>query len=409
MTESAIDPEQFIAEAGVDDSAKQKFLALHPDVQQGIVSLGPLSGARNPSAALIGRIRSSEKDQFIIDAGVDQEAADAFGKLSAALQKEVMSRGTFNGSKNPSAVLLGRIRDARKSVAAAEFTAQNFAWGAMPRMMPSPAPAGKASGRWSQGVKRKIGASPDAVEQFIAEGGVDEEAAQSLRELPPAMQSEVLSRGGLETSRNPSAVLIGRIRQVKKGDSGSFGGGYSGMAPLLPVVSFTAPATKVRKKMTPIVKSEYPMDVESFIAEEGVDEKAAEGLRELDDQMQQAIMSRGTLKGGKNPSAMLIGRIRDAKATFGMSSKVDQFIQDEGVDDRAAEGLRELDPEMQERIIGRGTLAGAANPSAMLIGRIAAAKKQSNQMPGFGGVMPMWMGPPMMAPMMPPRGGRGRR
>mmetsp|Transcript_118601 Transcript_118601/g.221636 ORF Transcript_118601/g.221636 Transcript_118601/m.221636 type:complete len:396 (+) Transcript_118601:25-1212(+) len=394
MTE--LDPVQFIAIAGVDDRAKQKFLELHPDVQRGIVSRGPLDGARNPSAALIGRIRDSEKDQFIAEAGVDEDAAAAFGKLSSDMQKEVMSKGTFNGSKNPSAVLLGRIRDARKSANFATLTSQNFPWGAM---MPSP-PSGA---RWqSQGVKRKTMALMDGsvdVEKFIAEGEVDESAAQALRDLSPDLQAEVLSRGGLGSSRNPSAVLIGRVRDVKKGMVSM--PRAAAWSPL----NFSPPAVKARK-ITPTSAAglEGPMDVESFIAEEGVDDAAANGLRELSPEMQQAIMSRGDLKGGRNPSAMLIGRIRDAKATFQMSDKVEQFIQEEAVDEKAANGLRELDPDMQERIIGRGTLAGGTNPSAMLIGRIAAAKKQSN-MASFGG-MPMMS---MWSPMISPPSMKGRR
>merc|ERR1719335_1970552 len=87
-------------------------------------------------------------------------------------------------------------------------------------------------------------------------------------------------------------------------------------------------------------------DVEQFIQDEGVDEKAAEALRELEPELQEQVMSRGTLSEGRNPSAMLIGRVRDAKKTVGLN-QVEQFIQEQGVDEEAAQGLRDLDKDMQ--------------------------------------------------------------
>merc|ERR1712048_431943 len=113
--------------------------------------------------------------------------------------------------------------------------------------------------------------------------------------------------------------------------------------------------------------------VEQFILDEGVDENAASGLRELPWQLQQQVMNRGTLA-GNNPSAMLIGRVRDAKQSAGMPTlnqvskfsnltpltrtlpavrtltrvtkmstsggwgDVEQFIRDEAVDETAANG-----------------------------------------------------------------------
>merc|ERR1712224_129931 len=112
-----------------------------------------------------------------------------------------------------------------------------------------------------------------------------------------------------------------------------------------------------------------PDEVEEFIQNEGVDETAAGGLRELDPSQQYAIISLGTLSTARNPSAMLIGRIRDVKKASGAApdsgrrimvspAKVEEFIQTEGVDETAAEGLRELSPIMQQQIIALGTLSG---------------------------------------------------
>merc|ERR1740117_2282898 len=89
--------------------------------------------------------------------------------------------------------------------------------------------------------------------------------------------------------------------------------------------------------------------VDQFLWESGVDESAAQALRELDHASQMKVIAVGSLQGGKNPSAMLIGRVRDVKrgslaaAPQGMmmhapayndsSDEVEQFIHTWGVDD----------------------------------------------------------------------------
>merc|ERR1712032_215223 len=48
-------------------------------------------------------------------------------------------------------------------------------------------------------------------------GGVDGESAQRLRMLPANYQRVVIERGPILGSRNPSSVLIARIRDVEMG------------------------------------------------------------------------------------------------------------------------------------------------------------------------------------------------
>jgi len=53
------------------------------------------------------------------------------------------------------------------------------------------------------------------VEAFLAACPVDPEAADRLRALPPPLQQSVMRRGPLSETRNPSAVLIARVRDVE--------------------------------------------------------------------------------------------------------------------------------------------------------------------------------------------------
>jgi len=53
------------------------------------------------------------------------------------------------------------------------------------------------------------------IEAFLAACPVDPEAADRLRALPPPLQQSVMRRGPLSETRNPSAVLIARVRDVE--------------------------------------------------------------------------------------------------------------------------------------------------------------------------------------------------
>lgn len=58
---------------------------------------------------------------------------------------------------------------------------------------------------------------PTDVEGFLASSPIDPEAADRLRALPPRLQQAVIRRGPVSDTRNPSAVLIARVRDAEQG------------------------------------------------------------------------------------------------------------------------------------------------------------------------------------------------
>merc|ERR1719183_719278 len=100
-----------------------------------------------------------------------------------------MERGDVKDCRNPSSAILGRIKDAQK--------------------------AGSFGGSSPRG-----NATPEDVEQFIAEGGLDDRAQDALRGCPPDVQRVVIDRGPLTDTRNPSSAVLGRIRDAQ-GSPGS--------------------------------------------------------------------------------------------------------------------------------------------------------------------------------------------
>jgi len=129
------------------------------------------------------------------------------------------------------------------------------------------------------------------IDEFIRANEVDDRAAADLRDCPPEVQRKVLARGELSSARNPSAILLARIRDARASGSGG-ADGTAGVA-------------------------HSSADVEEFIRANGVDESAADSLRSSSPTVQRAVVSRGDLKTARNPSAALLARIRDAKPGVG--------------------------------------------------------------------------------------------
>merc|ERR1711953_1545727 len=62
-----------------------------------------------------------------------------------------------------------------------------------------------------------------------------------------------------------------------------------------------------------------PEELEAFIAESNLDQRAAGCLMSELPDVQKAVMSRGTLADCTNPSSALMGRIKDAKSSLNVS------------------------------------------------------------------------------------------
>merc|ERR1740138_2033889 len=100
------------------------------------------------------------------------------------------------------------------------------------------------------------------------------------------MQSAVMARGPLTDSANPSSALMVRIKQAYSSGGGNMMGmGNMGMG---------------------------GGDVETFIMQSNVDERAANAFRGLSPEAQAAVMARGPIAVSFNPSSALMARIRDS-------------------------------------------------------------------------------------------------
>lgn len=87
------------------------------------------------------------------------------------------------------------------------------------------------------------GASNQQVETFIMASGVDGDAAARFRALPPLIQAKVMQQGAVHTfegtqngpyaAKNPSSVLLARIREAEMGAGREGYGGGTGITPAM--------------------------------------------------------------------------------------------------------------------------------------------------------------------------------
>lgn len=159
--------DDFVRANDVDDRAAADLKDCPPDVQRKVLARGELSSARNPSAALLARIRdaracggsssggaqrgSADVEDFIKSNDVDESAADSLRSSSPEVQRVVLSRGELKTARNPSSALLARIRDAKAGVGGGGDSQQSMAMnpcGAQPGLGPCGMPGGYAMSQY---------------------------------------------------------------------------------------------------------------------------------------------------------------------------------------------------------------------------------------------------------------------
>jgi len=384
-------------------------------------------------------------DDFILDNDLDDRAADALRGSKPAVQRVVLDRGTLRDTRNPSSAVLGRIKDAQLG-----SSGPGQGSGAV-RSAGHPAASRESSTiQWAGGNAEDLEAFKN-VEDFITANDLDERAADAIRGCGLEVQQAVLARGSLRDARNPSSALLGRIKDVSN-ILGPTGGGHRPIVNTAPVPSVVpsraswvdnvwgsgARCEGVGPVMNGVVGHAQNLtrqDVENFIVANAVDERAADALLGSPPYIQRAVLERGDLRDARNPSSAVLGRIKDAQAgpgvttharagswgvsgcgdsswgasrsaqplpsvawgnsTFGAheqvfwqggnswngSGDVQEFIKVNGLDDRAAEALLGCPLEVQRAVLLRGDLQDARNPSSAVLGRIRDA-----QQAGAGGV-----------------------
>eukprot|EP00442_Polarella_glacialis_P029061 CAMPEP_0115095696 /NCGR_PEP_ID=MMETSP0227-20121206/29223_1 /TAXON_ID=89957 /ORGANISM="Polarella glacialis, Strain CCMP 1383" /LENGTH=226 /DNA_ID=CAMNT_0002489171 /DNA_START=51 /DNA_END=731 /DNA_ORIENTATION=- len=131
----------------------------------------------------------------------------------------------------------------------------------------------------------------------------------------------------------------------------------------------------------PATSADGSASSESFALANGLDEKCLEVLLSQTPEVQRYVISMGPAE-GRNPSAMVMGRITKATGDLGLATvgnaalpsgdvgqKVEDFIAANCLDEKCGELFRNAAPECQIAVMNLGGAEGR-NPSAMVMGRM---------------------------------------
>lgn len=408
--------DKFLADNMIDDKAASIFMETDPDIQASVMASGDFVDARNPSAALLGRIRNAKNaaqprgegvdeaviEEFIKSNGLDSRAEDALRAATGVVQQAVIDRGDLSDCRNPSSAILGRLRDARNNVGnrrdsnAPKIDVEEFITandlderaadsirGCNPEVQqvvmergdltdcrnPSAVILARIKDAGKRGVGSRGGATakPEEVEKFIEENTLDERAADALRSCTAQVQRIAIDRGNLQDARNPSAVILGRIRDAQ--NSRDMGGGQG----------FMDMGGKGMGKMD-------MMGMMNMMYMKGKGMGGKGGGMCGPSMMGGGGGGCGGGWGGMSGGGWGGGWGGDSYGGWGMGSKgsgfggkgggdIESFIRENDIDDRAATDLRNEGRDVQQFVMSRGGLNDARNPSAAVLGRIRDAKK----------------------------------
>lgn len=287
------DLDKFMLENRLDQSAILCLKGEPPEVQKSVMAQGALFNCSNPSAALMGRIKVAkaaiEMSQSRPAAGTITSSPLLEGPVAIpSLQGQQVQESSLAipASSAPNASL-ATIEDSRLQEEALKAI-QMLNSGGLSDDGPSSAP-------------RMGPVTQDDVHRFILENRLDEKAAASLKGESPDVQTAVLDRGPLNDSLNPSAALMGRIATCKLGMGIPIASAPQGLP-----MGHGLPQAANRAGIS-------PSDIERFVIENRIDDRAARELRSEQPEVQALVLGRGPLLNCTNPSSAMLGRIRDAR------------------------------------------------------------------------------------------------
>eukprot|EP00439_Symbiodinium_sp_Y106_P043160 s3048_g5.t1 len=324
--------EHFIEENNIDEKAAALLREAPGSIQRAVLEGGSLRTCRDPSAGCVGRIRKAEKlrrgapdeasvEDFISTNCLSGKAAAALRSVASPVQRKVLEQGSLRSCRDPNGGCLSRINRAQAA---------------------TKAPATAAS---------VVYPTRDEIEFFVEDNGLNERAAEALRGAPPAVQHHVLEQGSLRSCREPSAGCIGRIGKAQRQ-----------LDPALLAVRHAPPID----------------EVEDFISDNRLDERAAQALRGAASWVQRQVLDQGSLFTCRDPNAGCIGRLHRAQMSA-QADEVESFIQDNGLNARAASLLRSSAPSVQRKVLDQGSLYGTREPSAACVGRIGKLQRMPSR------------------------------
>jgi len=214
----SMDPEAFIGGHAIDPDKATQFLALPHERQQFIIGKGSLSTARDPTAVLVGRMK----------AGKGAAAAMGFAAMGAggpsAGKGSVLVRGFDFGTTDEQIIVHMSQVGTVTNIQYVDDGSRSVTYGSSEEAQ---AAAAQLQQSMVDGNRRYIDVMIMDPVAFLAEHPIAAEQQMQFLALTPEQQYTVIAKGSLSTARDPTAVLIQRMKGVQDTGKG-FGLGSFG-------------------------------------------------------------------------------------------------------------------------------------------------------------------------------------
>lgn len=294
---------------------------------------------------------------FLEENGIDEDASRRLKNCAPELQEMVLAEGEITATDNTSAVLMARIKNAkryhsRNKPQSREFAGSEATWPSRTAEVDNGSwewlnddyPQGKDLWQcWDDDVAQDKVRSrsnkcrnhlDDMVLDFIDANSIDFEATRKLQSCSPEVQKFVISRGDVAGDLSPSATVVTRIKQARKE--------LSSKAPKDP---------------------DYDRDYDRNIKWTSDRLESSCGDPEWTRQ--------DVDQGSKRTNVDSFPQRK--KLNGSLVERLEEFLENNGIDEEGAADIRACPTEVQELVLARGDVTYAQNPSATLTVRIHQA------------------------------------
>lgn len=199
--------EQFLRLNPVEIKAQEQLRNMDPQGQRIVINRGDMTGARDPTAALIGRMVTVERH---LKGGVQTPVGDWICPGCSDTQFGRNTECRRCGTPKPaSAVIPGPVTSCK-------FCQAGHCWNHMTESQQAHAGAVQSP------LQETMPATPEDVEQFLILNLVEPHAQRKFREMEPKVQRLVINKGSLAGARDATAAFIGRMASIEKIAKGDF-------------------------------------------------------------------------------------------------------------------------------------------------------------------------------------------
>eukprot|EP00434_Breviolum_minutum_P013343 symbB.v1.2.011757.t1/scaffold750.1/size323489/9 len=298
--------EQFVLDNELDEAASNALHSASSVVQRDVLEQGSLASCREPSAGCMSRIRKAESmygearkrapeegfnaasaeadvESFIQENHLNDRAAEAL-RIPPEVQVEVMSQGSLATCRDPNAGCIGRIA---KAQAAFKHRPQKLILTER-RALERP--------------------SEEELNAFVQEHNLSERCVAILHDVPASVQLAVLDQGSLRGCRDASAGCIGRVKKAQQALKDG-------------TLETSGRGTKRRREEVSPARGGLRREVDRFVRDHDLSERAAAVLREQRPEVQEMVLQGGSLRGTRDMSASCMGRIRKAQQELAERSR----------------------------------------------------------------------------------------